>query len=126
MGRVILLFILALFSLVPPVTAARAGPPEGPSGRMVRDEVADGLLRYRRATDSERRRALLRQLAPTGDPRVAVALGEALASAGFAYPEIVLLAKFYLPPEKRGSTDSVWDWWRENEADLRRRAERLP
>jgi hypothetical protein len=124
MGRVISLLILALVVL--PGMAARAGPPERPSGRMVRDDVAEGLLRYRRATDPERRRALLRQLAPTGDPRVAVALGEALASAGFAYPEIILLAEFYLPPEKRGSTDSVWDWWRENEAELRRRAERLP
>jgi hypothetical protein len=123
MGRAIVLFPLALLALPP---ATRAGPPEAPSGKMVRDDVADGLLRYRRATDPEQRRALLRQLAATGDPRVAVVLGEALAANGFAYQEIVLLAEFYLPPEKRGSTDSVWDWWRANEAELRRRAERLP
>ena len=124
MGRVIPLLTLALVAL--PGTAARAGPPDEPSGKMVRDDVAEGLLRYRKATDSERRRALLRQLAPTGDPRVAVALGEALASDGFPYPEVALLAEFFLPPAKRGSTDSVWDWWRDNEDDLRRRAERLP
>ena len=31
-----------------------------------------------------------------------------------------------LPAEKAGSTDAVWDWWRENEAGLRRRARELP
>jgi hypothetical protein len=123
MGRAIVPLLLALLALPP---ATRAGPPEAPSGKMVRDDVADGLLRYRRTTDPERRRALLRRLAPTGDPRVAVVLGEALAADGLAYPEIVLLAEFYLPSEKRGSTDSVWDWWRDNEAELRRRAGQLP
>jgi hypothetical protein len=117
---------MTLLILVAVGMAAHGGPPEGTSGMMVRDEVAEGLLRYRKTNDPEKRRALLRQLAPTGDPRVAVALGEALASAGFAYPEIALLAEFYLPPDKRGSTDAVWDWWRDNEADLRRRAEQLP
>jgi hypothetical protein len=126
MGRTNALFTLAILALPLSVTAARAGPPERPTGKMARDDVAEGLLRYRKATDPERRRALLRQLAPTGDPRVAVALGDALASDGFPYPEVALLAEFFLPPEKRGSTDSVWDWWRDNEADLRRRAERLP
>ena len=123
MGRAVAMTLLIVVAVGMP---GHAGPPEGPSGRMVRDEVAEGLLRYRKTNDSEKRRALLRQLAPTGDPRVAVALGEALASTALPYPEITLLAEFYLPLEKRGSTDAVWDWWRDNEADLRRRAEQLP
>ncbi len=121
MARAVLL--LTLFLLGPPAVAA---PPEGLSTRMTVDPVADGLRRYRRETDPVRRRALLRQLAPTGDPRVALALGEVLASGDFPFPEVSLLAEFYLPADKRGSTDAVWDWWRQNEADLRRRAKELP
>jgi hypothetical protein len=93
---------------------------------MTFDEVADGLRRYRSERDPGRRRALLGKLAPLRDPRVAVALGETLAASEFPYPELVLLAEYYLPDTKRGSTDSVWDWWRENEADLRSRARELP
>lgn len=107
-------------------TPAGAGPPERPEGRMTFDEVADGLRRYRREHDPERRRALIRKLAPRRDPRVAVVLGESLAESEFPYQELVLLAEYYLPDTKRGSTDSVWDWWRQNEADLRRRAKELP
>jgi hypothetical protein len=103
-----------------------AGPPERPAGRMAFDEVADGLRRYRRERDPQRRRELLQKLAPTRDPRVAVAMGEVLAGSGCPYPEIAFLAEYYLPESKRGSTDSVWDWWRENEADLRRRARDFP
>jgi hypothetical protein len=115
-----------LLALPAPLPAAFAGPPERPCGRTALDEVADGLRRYHRENDPERRRLLLAKLAPTRDPRVAVALGEVLASSPFPYPEVVLLSQFYLPAEKRGSTDAVWDWWRENEADLRRRAQELP
>jgi hypothetical protein len=118
--------VLALLVVLWAGQAAFAGPPEGPSGRMVLDPVADGLRRYRRENDEGRRRALLWKLAPTRDPRVAVALGEVLASCGFPFPEVALLAEFYLPAEKAGSTDAVWDWWREHEAGLRRRARELP
>jgi hypothetical protein len=116
---------LPLLLAGPPVIA---GPPERPAGRMAFDEVADGLRRYRSEKDPQRRRELLWKLALARrqDPRVAVALGEALAGSDCPYPELVLLAEYYLPESKRGSTDSVWDWWRENEADLRRRARELP
>ena len=41
MGRTIALLALALLALPSPGTAARAGPPEGPSGKMLRDDVAE-------------------------------------------------------------------------------------
>jgi hypothetical protein len=116
------LLTLALLAGQPAV----AGPPERPAGRLAFDEVADGLRRYRRETDPRRRRELLEKLAPRRDPRVAVAMGEVLAGSACPYPEIAFLAEFYLPEAKRGSTDSVWDWWRANEAELRRRARELP
>jgi hypothetical protein len=116
-----------LLVLLLPLVAvpAAAAPPDQPSGQMVLDEVADGLRRYRREHDPGRRRALLWRLAPTRDPRVAVALGELFVEEA-AIPAVRLLAEFYLPEEKRGSTDAVCDWWRANEADLRRRAAELP
>jgi hypothetical protein len=119
-------FLLLALPLLLAGPAAVAGPPDRPAGRMAFDEVADGLRRYRREQDPQRRRALLWKLAPVRDPRVAVALGEVLAGSDCPYPEIRFLADFHLPESKRGSTDAVWDWWRENEADLRRRARELP
>jgi hypothetical protein len=106
--------------------AAVAGPPERPAAGMALDEVADGLRRYSREQDPQRRRELLWKLAARNDPRVAVALGEVLAGSACPYPEIRFLADYHLPEAKRGSTDAVWDWWRENEAELRRRAKELP
>jgi hypothetical protein len=105
---------------------AVADAPATASGAMVVDAVAEGLRRYRSETDESRRRALLWKLAPTRDPRVALALGEVLASVDLPYPEISLLAELYLPEAKRGSTDAVWDWWREHEVELRRIAAGLP
>ncbi|HEX5270202.1 MAG TPA: hypothetical protein VFW33_06945 [Gemmataceae bacterium] len=124
MTRTRILWPAAALLLAAPFVVA--GPPERPAGRMAFDEVADGLRRYRHERDSARRRALLWKLAPRPDPRVAVALGEVLAGSDCPYPEIALLAEYHLPESKRGSTDSVWDWWRENEAELRRRARELP
>ncbi len=121
--RIILLAAVPLLFAGP---AAFAGPPERPAARATLDEVADGLRRYRREQDPRRRRELLWKLAPLPDPRVAVALGEVLAGSDCPYPEIRFLADFHLPESKRGSTDAVWDWWRENEAELRRRARELP
>lgn len=126
MIRALALLALSVLALLSPGRPAFAGPPEGVSGATVLDRVADGLRQYHREKDEGRRRPLLWKLAPTRDPRVAVALGEVLASSGLPYPEIALLAEFYLPPEKVGSTDAVWDWWRANEAGLRRRARELP
>ena len=107
-----------------------AGPPEGPSGRMVLDEVADGLQRYRQETDPQKRRRWLRGLAPTKDPRVAVVLGEALSDADPDYLAASLLCQYYLPDYK--PTSPKWahlpagEWWEANEDDLRRRAKLLP
>ncbi|HKI30561.1 MAG TPA: hypothetical protein VKA46_01620 [Gemmataceae bacterium] len=119
-------FVLLGLTILFAGPVAVAGPPERPSAQTVLDKVADGLLRYRKENDPARRRALLWTLAPIRDPRVALALGEVLASSELPFPEIALLAEFHLPEQKRGSTDAVWDWWRENEADLRRRAKELP
>jgi hypothetical protein len=106
--------------------SAVADLPIPASQEMIVDAVAEGLRRYRSETDESRRRAILWTLAPTRDPRVALALGEFLESADLPYPEISLLAKLYLPEAKRGSTDAVWDWWRENQLELRRIAAGLP
>ena len=69
------LVVLALLLLG---SATGAGPPGKVSGEMVFDEFADGLRRYRQETNPKKRADWLRQLAPTGEPRVIVALGEAL------------------------------------------------
>ena len=60
---------------------AIAGPPEGVSGKMVLDEVADGLRKYRKEKDAVKRLRLLERLATTRDPRVAIVLVEARPSA---------------------------------------------
>jgi hypothetical protein len=124
--------LLALFAVLPSGTRAFAGPPEGVSGRMVLDEVADALRRYRREKDEGQRVKLLVALAPTRDPRVAVALGEALANPS---PGVRLSAGYALTRYYRGAFVTGGykhqaavgeDWWRANEADLRRRAKALP
>jgi hypothetical protein len=106
--------------------SAVADLPATTSQEMVVDAVAEALRLYRSETEDSRRRAILWKLAPTRDPRVALALGEFLESAALPYPEISLLAKLYLPEEKRGSTDAVWDWWREKKSELLRLAAGLP
>jgi hypothetical protein len=88
--RLVALALLAL--LAPPATA---GPPEGVSGRMVPDEVADGLMRHRLETDQAKRRRWLKRLALTTDPRVAIALAEAMS--GPDYFAASLFCKQYVP-----------------------------
>jgi hypothetical protein len=115
---------LPLLAALAVVTPSGAGPPERPSGRMSFDAVTDGLRRYAQETDDSKRIAWLEKLAPTRDPRVALLIWE--------YPpdEITpsqfiglrrLLLRYYVPPGER-----LDGWWRANEADLRRRAKRLP
>jgi hypothetical protein len=48
-----------------------AGPPEGVSGRMVLDEVADGLRKFRKERNLVRCIECLKQLTPAQEPRVA-------------------------------------------------------
>jgi hypothetical protein len=72
LARLATLALLPLVVVVP--WPAVAGPPEGVSGRMVFDEVADGLRKCREEKDPEKRIRWLEKLATTGDPRVCVAL----------------------------------------------------
>jgi hypothetical protein len=127
------LFVLALFVLLVPGRPVLAGPPEGPSGEMVLDEVADGLRKYHKEKDTERRIDRLLELAPMSDPRVLVTLGEALGDPSMEIRSlaVVLLASrdrhddrvWPYTPERR---EAVMAWWKENEAELRRRAKQLP
>jgi hypothetical protein len=120
---------LAALALVLPGRAV-AGPPEGASGRMVFDEVADGLRKYRAEQDQEKRYERLRRLAPTHDPRIAVVLGESLDSQEDILCVVAcrLLDQHFVtgpkPPARR--VHRVSDWWDAHEADLRRRAKQLP
>src|SRR5690242_17479371 len=77
-----LLPLLLLASLRVLAPASLAGPPDAPSGRLALDEVADGLRKYHKEKNRAKRLEWLRRLAPTGDPRVGVALGEALEALG--------------------------------------------
>jgi hypothetical protein len=129
----------AAFRLLPllvPLLAgeAVAGPPERGSGRMVADEVAVGLSRYRRETDDSKRVDWLRRLAPTRDPRVGLALGEYLSDNRNPFPHQIsvawLLTEHFM--SSAGADDVVEQtraarsWWHDNGADLHRRARQLP
>jgi hypothetical protein len=127
------LTLAILFLPAPGMASAR--PPEGASGKMVLDEVADGLRKYRKEPDPERRLDRLTRLAPTGDPRVAVALAEAMNVGEWWYRgwACTLLFRHFenrAPIERHRHGDLidpiVERWWKENEADLRRRAAQLP
>ena len=112
---------------------ATAGPPEGASGKMVLDEVADGLRRYRKETDVSKRLEWLRRLAPSGDVRVLVALCEALEDATddrFVSEAKGLIVDHYFHPSRRrrgilADLDIMWGW-ESCKDDMRRRAAQLP
>jgi hypothetical protein len=130
-----------LFALPSPGKAL-AGPPEAVSGRMVLDEVFEGLRKYRREKDEGRRAEWLRRLAPSRDPRVAVELWDVFAwkrgkqTAGIRTMARDCLAEYYAtrdgrplsevtrPDEDRGR--GVCSWWSRHAADVRRRADQLP
>jgi hypothetical protein len=134
---VVTLPLLAVLALSLPGMAV-AGPPDGVSGKMVLDQVADGLRRYRKESDEDRRLELLNQLAPSRDPRVAIALGEFLGCAADEvnqFDAALLICRHYGAPLQfsknglsRGSefVRGAGVWWEKNEADLRRRARQLP
>ncbi len=113
---------------------AVSGPPEGTLGKMVLDEVADGLRKYRKERDEAKRVEWLKRLAPTGDPRAAIALGEFLSGGSHMYDDLltvgVSMARYLLPPPVDGEplkqAQEAYIWWKKNEADLRRRAAQLP
>ncbi len=126
----LLISVLHVLALVLPGTA-RAGPPEGVSGKMAFDEVANGLRKYRQETGHDRRVRWLRKLAPTCDVRVAVALADAWGDSDGGVGTVAqsLLAEYYCKPRPATVADAwapVTDWWKKNEADLRRRAAQFP
>ncbi len=133
MPRIIaVVLMLATLAVLTPVKAV-AGPPEGASGKMVLDTVADSLRKYRKEEDNDRRFKALTRLAPTKDPRVAVALGEAFDEEDkgyFRFRVSICIEEYFVPPDFGSQPDCtefrVRRWWKENEADLRRRAAQLP
>jgi hypothetical protein len=134
--------LFAALALLSPGRAV-AGVPEGVSEKMmVFDEVAEGLRKYRKEKDPEKRLAWLQTLGATGDPRVALALVDAAnnqngddldceaadllwwfyASPGAASHRGLVNHDVVPPPSGKGFRP----WWKANEADVRRRAARLP
>jgi hypothetical protein len=98
------------------------------SRQVVLDRAGAQLDRYRRETNPAKRAALLRGLAPSRDPRVAVALGEALADRSLAVRVAATygLLNHHLPaPVERGTEqhmEAVDRWWKANQGRLRRAA----
>jgi hypothetical protein len=100
---------------------------------LARDKVGEALRKYRRESDLHRRLALLADLAAVRDPRVAVALGQALydpreeirtqAAFGILFNQSGEGVKKMMTP--RAALGWARDWWGAHEADLRRAA-RLP
>jgi hypothetical protein len=119
--------LLAALALVPPGKADTG--PTGAAGTMVLDEVADGLRRYRRETDPQLRVRWLEKLAPTRDPRVAVALWEADCEDGAIKATAVRLLGSCFVEGTRFEHLQYYDvggWWKANEAGIRRRVAQLP
>ena len=125
-----LLAVLAVALTLP--GTALAGPPKGVSGKMALDEVADGLRKYRMETDPHLRIERLRRLSRTRDPRVGIALGEALSDDS---PIVVFsVANQYLDyfstkefgTRYRFPVGLAREQWQTEAADLRRRAKQLP
>ena len=103
--------------------------PTGAAGTMVFDEVADGLRKYRKETESQLRVRWLEKLAPTHDPRVAVALWEADCEDGAVRSAAARLLGGYFVEGTRFERLQHYDvggWWKANEADIRRCAAQLP
>jgi hypothetical protein len=119
----LLLTALLLLSHMPTLNA---GPPERPSGTFVVDEMADGLRRYRKETEPELRVRWLEKLAPSRDPRVAIALWEADCEDRAVKSAAVRLLGGYFVEGTRFEHLQYYDvggWWKANEADIRRAAQ---
>ncbi|HEX5272809.1 MAG TPA: hypothetical protein VFW33_20065 [Gemmataceae bacterium] len=129
------IFAAAVLLLVPALLVAGeafAGPPQGVSGKMVRDEVVEWCRRYLKEWRDEKRTACLRKLRPTRDPRVAVELwktweeGSRGVKDGVDFSQAALLARSLLSRWYVPANEPVDRWWKASEADLRRRASQLP
>jgi hypothetical protein len=114
------------------VSAIPTLPPEAISGETVLDKVTEGLARFRRESDLEKRRAQLMQLAPIQDARVTVALVEAMLKADDLNWRMVLayyIVTYHIPkvdwlPTKYDGVVRIW--WEKNERNVRQRAKPLP
>jgi hypothetical protein len=127
-ARFALLLVMSLALLSP--GKSFAGPPEKISGKMVFDEVADGLRRYLMEKDEDKRAKWLEKLAPSRDPRVMVVIGEALFDeSSWVIREAVRIVEEYYDPSIQLRSHSHRHyarlWWQGHEADMRRRAEQI-
>jgi hypothetical protein len=131
-ARFALLLVVSLALLSPGNVVA--GPPEKISGKLIFDEVADGLRKYRKEKDEEKRINWLKTLAATRDSRVAVTLGEGLngGTKHFSFHSAVILTDHYIlvgefPECPREIPEWLAArWWQVHEPELRRRAKELP
>ena len=100
---------LALAVLLSAASAMPALPPEGPSGAMVYERVGEELRQHRTDKEVQSRIKRLKRLAPTGDPRVVMALIQPVIelrpggiARGLARDELLnaldLLERYYIPP----------------------------
>jgi hypothetical protein len=98
------------------------------SQQVVLDRAGARLERYHQETNPAKRAALLRGLAPSRDPRVAVALGEALADRSLAVRVAATygLLNHHLPAPVEGGTEqhmkAAARWWKANQDRLGRHA----
>jgi hypothetical protein len=122
---------------------AVAGPPPAAPGKMVLDDVEDGLRKYRSERNESSRARRLQKLSGILDPRVMMAMAEALTDSsqevrraaaegiffGYAGGCVLLVIP---PPEQVEKYAHQWwgrfeaevrQWWREDELELRRRAQ---
>jgi len=109
---------LLVLLVLAPVTPA--GPPGRVSGRMAFDEVSEGLRKYRAEKDPEKRVRWLEKLAPTGDPRVYVALLD------FDYSDVPKSELRDRAHEVVLVITGQSQWWGVDDAEMRRRAKELP
>ena len=123
---------LAVLALALPGKAV-AGPPEGVSGKMVFvDEVEDWIMKFRRAKGRDKRMNLLNELGKKReDPRIRVIVGETLNDPTPDVRECAAAQFCYGGNLGITMTLDAWvrvakDMWREEKADLRRRAKQLP
>jgi hypothetical protein len=123
---------------------ALPGPPERATGKLmlVSDDVLEGLRNYRQEKDPKKRLAWLQTFGATGDPRVALALVDAANNQNgddLDCEAADVLWWYYASPDAashrgRANSDVVSPppgkgfrpWWKANEADVHRRAARLP
>ncbi len=123
--------LLAVFLLLP--APLFAGPPERVSAKMVLGSsghaVTNGLRQQR---TYEGRIHWLDTMAPTGDPRIAVALGRELegddTSSDIDVVVVRVIARNYIrkPMSDVQKVHAAYKWWNKNKTDLRRRAKLLP